>query len=154
MTSTVEIEPEETPTPRLAPLKSGLSLGDIYGPVEPADQSSYSVVRRLKKCAANGAATARIPTDQISAISTGCCMDQAGIVPEGFGFPHKTRVPAITALTGFHVAIACNHPGMCCVGTNALDTKVIGNSTMNPNDAADSGLFELSPTHAATHVTA
>ena len=40
---------------------------------------------------------------------------------------------------------------MCWVGTSALDTNASGNSTMNPNEAADSGLLLLSPTHAAIH---
>ncbi len=60
----------------------------------------------------------------------------------------------MTALTGFQFATTWSHPGMCWVGTNALDTKVSGNSTMKPNEAADSGLFEFSPTHAETHDTA
>jgi hypothetical protein len=37
----------------------------------------YSVVLRLKKCDAKGAAIAKISTDQISAASTGCCIGQA-----------------------------------------------------------------------------
>ena len=41
------------------------------------DAAGYSVVRRLKKWEAKGAATARITTDQIKAASTGCCMGQA-----------------------------------------------------------------------------
>ena len=36
----------------------------------------------------------------------------------------------------------------------ALDTKASGKSTMKPNEAADSGLFEFSPTQAATHDSA
>jgi hypothetical protein len=66
---------------------------------------SYSVVLRLKKWDAAGAATARITTDQISAAATGCCIGHAWIVPDGFGFPQSTRVPATTALTGFQVVI-------------------------------------------------
>lgn len=37
----------------------------------------YSVVRRLKKYEASGAATARMSADQIKAASTGCCMGHA-----------------------------------------------------------------------------
>ncbi|MGH3179325.1 MAG: hypothetical protein ACRDPF_36290, partial [Streptosporangiaceae bacterium] len=70
----------------------------------------YSVVLRLKKWVAAGAATARITTDQISAACTGCCIGQAWIVPDGFGFPHSTRVAATTALTGFQVVIAWSQP--------------------------------------------
>ena len=33
----------------------------------------------------------------------------------------------------------------------ALETKAMGNSTMNPKEAADSGLFARSPTQAETH---
>ena len=108
-------------------------------------------MRRLKKCDAKGAATARISTDQIRAASTGCCMGHAWMVADGFGFPQRFRAPAVTALTGFQSAIACNHPGMCCVGTMAFETKASGNRTMKPNEAADSGLLLLSPTHAAIH---
>ena len=38
---------------------------------------------------------------------------------------------------------------MCWVGTIASDTNASGNSTMKPNEAADSGLLLLSPTQAA-----
>src|SRR5207248_997680 len=114
----------------------------------------YSVVLRLKKWAAAGAATARITADQASAACTGCCIGHAWIVPDGFGFPHSTRVPDTTALTGFQVVIACSQPGMCWVGTMALDTKVSGSSKMKPNEAAVSGLLAFSPRQADTHDTA
>ena len=68
--------------------------------------------------------------------------------------PHRSRAPATTALTGFQLATTCSQPGMCWVGTKALETNVSGNSTMKPNDAADSGLLEFSPTQADTHATA
>ena len=67
---------------------------------------------------------------------------------DGFGLPQRSRAPATTALTGFQFAMTCSHPGMCWVGTNALDTNVSGNSTMKPNEPADSGLLEFSPTQA------
>ena len=112
---------------------------------------SYSVVRRRKYRAASGAATARISTDQASDASMGCCIGQALIDADGFGFCQSWRAAAVTALTGLQSAMACSQPGMCWVGTSALDTNASGNSTMNPNEAADSGLLLLSPTHAATH---
>jgi hypothetical protein len=37
------------------------------------------------------------------------------------------------------------------LGTIALDTNASGNRTMNPREAADSGLLLSGPTHAATH---
>ena len=95
---------------------------------------------------------ARITTDQINAASTGCCIGQAWILADGFGLPHRSRAPAHTALTGFQSAMACIQPGMASVGTMALDTKARGNSTMKPNEAADSGLLEFMPTMAAIHV--
>src|ERR1700722_1080536 len=104
--------------------------------------------------AARGHATARITTDQIRAASTGCCIGQTCTMAEGFGLPQRSRAPATTGLTGFQLARACRHPGMCWVGTNALDTNVRGNKTMKPNEPADSGLLELSPTQADTHDTA
>ena len=116
-------------------------------------EDPYSVIRCRKKYDASGAAIARISTDQMSEASTGCCMGQAWTTDDGFGLPHRCRVPAQTALTGFQFAMACIHPGMCNVGTMALETKDNGNRTMNPNDAADSGLLELRPTHAAIHVS-
>ena len=65
----------------------------------------------MKKRAAAGAAAAKIITDQVSAASTGCCIGHALIVPDGLGFPHSTRLPATTALTGFQVVIASGrHP--------------------------------------------
>ena len=69
----------------------------------------------------------------------------------GSGCPRACARPAHTALTGFQSATACSHPGMCWVGTMAFETKANGKSTMKPNEAADSGLFEFSPTHAAIH---
>src|SRR5215813_3373085 len=111
----------------------------------------YSVVRRRKYRDASGVATARISTDQASDASMGCCIGQASIDADGFGLSQSWRAPAVTALTGFQSAMACSQPGMCWVGTMALDTNASGNSTMNPNEAADSGLLLLSPTHAATH---
>src|ERR1700687_718885 len=104
------------------------------GGLEPGCDSFHSVVRRLKKYEANGAAIARISADQMRAASTGCCIGQAWMAPEGLGLPHRSRAPAVTALTGFQSAMACSHPGMCCVGTMALDTKASGKSTMKPND--------------------
>jgi hypothetical protein len=95
----------------------------------------------------------RIAADHRSDVGTGCCMGQAGMVAEGLGLPHRVLVPATTALTGFQVVMACSQPGMCCVGTMAFETMVRGKSTMNPNEAAASGLFELSPTQAAIHET-
>jgi len=80
-------------------------------------------------------------------------MGHALTAADGLGLPHRCLVPAQTALTGFQLAMACIQPGMCSVGTMALDTKANGNRTMNPNDAADSGLFEFRPTHAAIHVS-
>src|SRR3984957_8902460 len=104
--------------------------------------------------AANGAAMARMTTDQISAASTGCCIGQACTMADGFGLPHRSRAPATTALTGFQFATTCSHPGMCWVGTNAFDTNVSGNRTMKPTEAADSGLLDFNPTQAETHDTA
>src|SRR5450755_792664 len=106
-------------------------------------------MRRRKKYEANGAAMAKMSADQMRAASTGCCMGQAWMAAEGFGLPQSWRAPAATALTGFQSATACSHPGMCCVGTRALETKASGKSTMKPNDAADSGLLLLRPTQAA-----
>src|SRR5215470_9620063 len=118
---------------------------------KPRSDHGYSVVRRRKYRDASGAATARISADQASAASMGCCIGQALIDADGFGLSQSWRAPAVTALTGFQSAAACSQPGMCWVGTIALDTNASGNSTMNPNEAADSGLLLLSPTHAATH---
>ncbi len=47
--------------------------------------------------------------------------------------------------------MACSQPGMCWVGTMALETKASGKRTMKPNEAADSGLLDRSPTLAETH---
>ena len=95
----------------------------------------YSVVRFLKKDAAKGAATTKINTDQIKAASTGCCIGHTWMVADGFGLPHRLRTPAVTALTGFQSATAWSQPGMCWVGTIALETKAKGNRTR----AASSG---------------
>src|SRR5262245_17664914 len=99
-------------------------------------------MRCRKKCAASGAATAKITTDQIREASIGCCIGQARTIADGFGFPQRWRSAAQTALTGFQFAMACSQPGMCSVGTMALETKASGNSTMKPKEAADSGLLE------------
>ena len=93
-----------------------------------------------------------ITTDQINAASTGCCIGQALITCDGFGLFQRSRTPAQTAETGFQSAMACIQPGMCAVGTMALETKAKGNSTMKPNEAAASGLLAFNPTHWAIHV--
>jgi hypothetical protein len=79
------------------------------------------VILRLKKKVASGAATTRIAADHRSDIATGCCIGQAWTAPDGLGSAHRTLAAATTALTGFQVAIACSQPGMCWVGTIALD---------------------------------
>lgn len=109
----------------------------------------HSVVLRLKKWVAAGAATARITAEQITAAATGCCIGHAWIVPDGLGFPHSTRVPATTALTGFQVVIAWSQPGMCWVGIRALETKARGRSRMKPKPpyVAGSSVFDR---HGAT----
>ena len=56
-----------TPAEPPSPARIGAAAGSDY---------CYSVVRR-KNQEANGAATARITTDQIRAASTGCCIGQA-----------------------------------------------------------------------------
>ncbi len=76
----------------------------------------------------------------------GCCIGQARIDADGFGLSQSWRAPAVAALTGFQFATACSQPGMYWVGTSTLDTNASGNSTMNLNEAADSGLLLLSPT--------
>jgi hypothetical protein len=115
---------------------------------------SYSVVFRLKKWDAAGAATARITTDQISAASIGCCIGHAWIVLDGFGFPQRVRVPATTALTGFQVVIVWSQSGMPWVGTIALDMNVSGKRMIKPSDDAVSGFFAFRPMQAETHDTA
>jgi hypothetical protein len=72
---------------------------------------------------ASGAATARISTVQAGEASMGCCIGQALIDADGFGLSQSWRAPAVTALTGFQSAMACSQPGMCWVGTIALDTN-------------------------------
>src|SRR6202453_5237493 len=112
-----------------------------------------SVQRLLKKYDASGAAMAMMTTVQINEASTGCCIGQALITCDGFGLFHRWRTPAQTAETGFQSVMACIQPGMCAVGTMELETKAKGNSTMKPNEAADSGLLAFSPTHWATQVS-
>src|ERR1700723_3602449 len=118
--------------------------------IPPRPPPPYSVVRRLKRYDARGAATARMATDHSRAASTGCCMGQTWTVDDGLGLPKSTRHPAVTALTGFQSAMAWSHPGMWVVGTRAFEMKARGNSAMNPNEAADSGPLLLRPTKAAT----
>ena len=76
-------------------------------------------------------------------------MGQALTAADGLGFPNIWRAAAVTALTGFQFAIACNQPGMPPVGTNELEMKANGNKKMNPIDCADSGPLLFSPKHAA-----
>ena len=115
--------------------------------------AAYSVVRRRKECAASGQAVAKMSRDHRSDASIGCCIGQAWMAADGFGFPQRCRAAAQTALTGFQSATACIHPGMCAVGTIAFETNASGNRTMKPNEAADSGLFEFMPTMEATQVS-
>src|ERR1700728_2514630 len=83
----------------------------------------------------------------------GASMGQPGTTCDGFGLFQRCRTPAQTAETGFQSAMACIQPGMWAVGTMELETKAKGNSTMKPNEAADSGLLAFKPTHWATHVS-
>ena len=94
----------------------------------------YSVVRRLKKYEASGAATAKMAIDHKSAASTGCCMGQAGIEADGIGVPEQVagagghgahRVPIGD---GLQPVRACR-----VVGTSALEMKASGNRTMKPD---------------------
>ena len=55
--------------------RRGAEVAEPNARIQP--ERSYSVVCFLKKWAASGAATARMPTDQISAASTGCCIGHA-----------------------------------------------------------------------------
>ena len=56
-----------------------------------------------------------------------------------------------TALTGFQSATACSHPGMCWVGTMALETKASGNRHDEAERRGRLGLLLFSPTQAAIH---
>ena len=59
---------------------SGAELGVVtvtIGLIVDQWEFPYSVVRRLKKCDAKGAATAKMITDQMRAASTGCCIGHA-----------------------------------------------------------------------------
>ena len=76
----------------------------------------YSVVRRRKYRDASGAATARASADQASDASMGCCIDQAAIDADGFGFCHNSRTAAVTALTAFQSATARSQPAMIASG--------------------------------------
>ena len=94
---------------------------------------------------------AKSTTDQASAASTGCCIGQAWIEADGLGLPKRCRTAAVTALTGFHVAMACSHPGMLFVGTRAFDTMARGNRMISPIPWADSGPLETIPRQAQPH---
>src|SRR5215469_16507492 len=89
-------------------------------------------------------------TDQPSAVQTGCCMDQAELIADGFGLPHSSRHAAVTALTGFQSAMVRSQSGMPRVGTSALETNEMGNRTRKPKDWAVSTPFAQSPTQAAS----
>ena len=47
---------------------------------------------------ASGTQTARIATDQASAMMTGFCIDHDRLPSDGFGSPHSNRTAAVTAL--------------------------------------------------------
>ena len=116
--------------------------------------AAYSVIRRWKKWAASEAATARMATDQINEASMGCCIGQACTVAEGFGFPQSWRAAAVTALTGFQLAMACNQPGMCRVGHHGVRDE----GQREQHDEVRTkpptpGSWSSMPTHAATHAS-
>src|ERR1700728_339109 len=91
---------------------------------------------------------AMMMSDHPTAASTGCCIGHAETVLDGLGLPNRCRTAAVTALTGFQLAIAWSQPGIPAVGTSAFDTMARGNKMMSPTPWADSGPFETIPRHA------
>ncbi len=68
--------------------------------------------------------------------------------------PHSPRAAAVTALTGFQLAIVRSTNGMCCVGTSALEMIASGKKITSPVPCADSGLWLTIPRHAHVHDSA
>src|SRR5690349_20965834 len=112
------------------------------------------MVRALSRARAIGMHTARIATLQMMDIRTGFCDGTLSLKAAGFGLPNSSRNAPATADTGFHSAMGCIQPGSPWVGTIALDTKAIGNSTRRPMPWADSGSLTDKPTHAISQLIA
>ena len=93
-------------------------------------------------------------SDQSTDATTGCCIGQASMVADGLGLWNSGRAAAVTALTGFQLAIVCRIGGMWAVGTSALETNAIGNRITSPIPCADSGLLLTMPTQAQAHESA
>ena len=71
------------------------------------------------------------------------------------GVPTKSARAALTiVVNGLCSAIGCSHDGIDSTGTNAEDTNVSGNNTVNPNAFAASGDDAVSPMKAKTHENA
>ena len=123
----------------------------------PADAEvdyDQPVVRRRYRCAASGTNTIRIAKDQAIAAMIGCSIGHTWMDADGFGLPNSVRAAAVTALTGFQLAIVCSHAGIPCVGTIALDTIASGKKMTSPMPCADSGPFDTIPRHAQAHESA
>ena len=70
-------------------------------------------------------------------------------VAYGFGLPQICRRLALSVLVGFHSAKGWSQDGMPAIGTNALDTNVIGKMTVNETCWATSTVGTDSPSHDA-----
>src|ERR1700735_1203573 len=82
---------------------------------------------------------ARRATDHSSEAATGGCMGQAWMPAGGLGFLNMSRAAAVTALTGFQLAMNLSTVGMRSVGTRALETMARGKRMTRPTPWADSG---------------
>ena len=78
----------------------------------------------------------------------GCCIGQAWMEADGFGFCHSWRAAEATALTGFQSAIVRSTGGIRWVGTRALDTMARGKRMTRPTPWADSGPLLTMPRQA------
>src|SRR6478735_3732271 len=81
----------------------------------------------------------------MNAAGTGCSSGQLLTEMGDTGLPNRVLTAATMALIGFHAANHCNAVGIVAIGTNALLTKVSGNTTMNPTPMTASGDRTVSP---------
>ncbi len=64
------------------------------------------------------------------------------------GLPKSSRAAWTVALNGFHSATCRSHGVIWAESTNAMDTKVTGNSQISPPDVAASGVRTDRPMRA------
>jgi hypothetical protein len=78
-----------------------------------------------------------IATDHRTVASSGCCIGQTGLDPEGLGLSKGSRHEEATAHSGFQSATVRSHVGMPWVRTKTLEMNISGRNRPAAADTRD-----------------